>query len=472
MPTDEERENGRVRTGPRHAAPRKHLLARLHMPAGKAVALAAMPSAVLMGMGLTPQLARAEPTPANPFEGACATVPDRTPEPDAGKGEAGNEEGAKDEGRDGEARDKASAEDAARAAGKADGTGKAGESGKAGTDKAGTDKAGRGGTSGTGDKAGTGGGNGTGGKAGTGDEAGDGTGKGGRLPAPPPAAPSSPSPSPSSSKSVNPLDPLGLGDALKDIFTGGSKSGAKPPSPGPSPSPSAPRSSAPATGDGQGEGGKTGRPAARPSGSGGASASRSPSSPAATPSGSPSGSASASPSGSPSPSASAKDGLPPCPAPKVVDGNEGHAFPVNPWFLESDKLTLGGLTYEGIKKITMVDGKEKSVLKFTADSVSIGDLHQIVNDRAKQYHVAGRGTTSTITGGKVTMYTESLKGKLLGLLPADYSATSPPPMIPGMKLPVPIFFTGVKIRQGGQYGGTLHIPNLHLYVTEGTYPQQ
>lgn len=449
MPTDEERGSGPVRTGPRHAAPRKHLLSRLHMPAGKAVALAAMPSAVLMGMGLTPQLAQAKPTPASPFEGACATVPDHSPEPDAGEGEDGREgEGTKDKAADGDARDSTPAEDTAEKDGKGAQDGKAGKAGEE-------------------DKAGTG----TGGKAGTSGKAGDGTGKAGRLPAPPaaPSSPSaSPSPSASASKSVNPLDPLGLGDALKDVLTGGAKPGTKPSSPGASPAPSAPKPSA--TGGGK-ESGKAGRPAARPSGSGDPSADPSA---ARSPSASPSGSASASPSGSASPSASAsaKDGaLPPCPAPQVVDEKEKHAFPVNPWFLESDKLTLGGLTYQGIKKITMVNGQEKSVLKFTADSVGIGDLHQIVNVEGRQYHVAGRGTTSTIRGGQVTMYTESLKGKLLGLLPADYSATSPPPMLPGLKLPVPIFFTGVKIRQGGQFGGTLHIPNLHLYVTEGTYPQ-
>lgn len=46
----------RGRSGPRHAAPRKSLLTKLHIPAGKAFALAAMPTAVFVGMGLTPSL--------------------------------------------------------------------------------------------------------------------------------------------------------------------------------------------------------------------------------------------------------------------------------------------------------------------------------------------------------------------------------------------------------------------------------
>lgn len=51
---DPAREDPGTRNGPRHAAPRKSLLTKLHIPAGKAFALAAMPTAVLVGMGLTP----------------------------------------------------------------------------------------------------------------------------------------------------------------------------------------------------------------------------------------------------------------------------------------------------------------------------------------------------------------------------------------------------------------------------------
>ena len=65
MPADEvthgtDVEESRVRTGPRHAAPRKPLFTRFQMPAGKVIAIAAMPTAVLMGMGFTPTLAQAD----------------------------------------------------------------------------------------------------------------------------------------------------------------------------------------------------------------------------------------------------------------------------------------------------------------------------------------------------------------------------------------------------------------------------
>ncbi|MEV4431433.1 hypothetical protein [Streptomyces sp. NPDC049585] len=414
MATDEERPVA----GPRHAAPRKPLLARLHMPAGKAIALAAMPSAVLMGIGLTPTLAQAKPVaPANPFgEAGCVTAPDKAPEPTPTQSaKAASEPDPEPSG---------TAEPSA-------GTAQPGPTASAKPAPAPSAKP-------------------------------------DAEPAPPPAASRptpTPSPSSSPSKAKNPLDPLGLGDVLGGILTGRK---AEPPRPAPSTAvPSAPSVPAPAV-----------KPPVAPSPSATLSAKAGPkvsATPGATPA---PGATAPSPeaSGSPSPQASgtASAGpdkpLPPCPPGTVVDENEHRAFPHQPWYLEASTLTLHGLTYEGVKQITMVNGEKKAVLKFTADSLDIKDLHQIVNNQGMQYHVAGIGTTSTVGSGRITMYTEELKGNLLGLIPSTQSPSSPPPLIPGVKLPVPIFFTNVKIRQAGQYGGTLHIPNLHQYLTPGTYP--
>ncbi|MEU7736162.1 hypothetical protein AB0B51_24120, partial [Streptomyces griseus] len=84
----------RERKGPRHAAPRKSLLTKLHLPSGKkALALAAMPTAVFVGMGLTPKLALADDRADIPFApGPCVTrsdepsaseSPEATPSPSA-----------------------------------------------------------------------------------------------------------------------------------------------------------------------------------------------------------------------------------------------------------------------------------------------------------------------------------------------------------------------------------------------------
>ncbi|MCC3772387.1 hydrogenase expression protein HypF, partial [Streptomyces sp. UNOC14_S4] len=279
------------------------------------------------------------------------------------------------------------------------------------------------------------------------------------------------SPSSSASKSFNPLDPLGLGDKLRDILTGGhgehgEEKPGEPPSTGTSPAPPAPPvspspSASPSAGGGDKAKPEPGVGARKPSTAPSSAPPSAPSSPGTSASPSPGASSSASPG---------TGTLPPCPKPDVVDEKEGHAFPIQPWYLESSALTLHGLTYQGIKRIKMVNGQEKNVLKFTADAVTIKDLHQIVNTYGRESHITGPGTNSTITGDKVTLYTEELKGKLLGIIPTTQSPTSPPPLIPGLKVPIPLLFTDVKLRQGGQFGGTLHIENLHQYYTDGTYP--
>ncbi len=155
----------------------------------------------------------------------------------------------------------------------------------------------------------------------------------------------------------------------------------------------------------------------------------------------------------------------PCPEKMDVQGT-GEQTPAQvpnvPWQLEASSLTLMGLDYEGVVNITMPNGKTKQALKFTADALDIGDLHQTVQADGVTYHVqAAEGSRSTIRGGKVTMYTEELKGKLFGLIPITFSPETPPP------INVPFaYFTDVSVRQAGQFGGTLTIPGLHQYVRQ------
>lgn len=105
-------------------------------------------------------------------------------------------------------------------------------------------------------------------------------------------------------------------------------------------------------------------------------------------------------------------------------------------------------------------GHTKKVLKFTADSLDIKDLYQTVGKTGNVAHLKSRpGSTSKIRDGKVTMYTESLKGNLFGLIPIEFTPNSPPP------LNVPFaFFTNVKVVQAGQFGGNLTVPGLHNYI--------
>ncbi|KWT59480.1 hypothetical protein ADL21_24175 [Streptomyces albus subsp. albus] len=449
MPGDELHETNAAapgaRTGPRHAAPRKPLLTRLHVPAGKAIAIAAMPSAVLMGMGLTPQLAMAKPQPPeSPFRnGPCVSAPDKA-EQDA-KDKAAKDKAAKEKTeKEKAAKDKAAKEKAAED-GKSAKPGKDEAAGGTGTTPAPTPDTSSRTPSPSPDRA-------------------------GKAPAP------TPSPSASSpSSEQNPwYDPLGVGKKLHDVFHPGQD---EPAGPGATPSPSPSGSSG------------TGKPADHPS-----TKPTDPLKDAVGKAGEAAGDATgksgkaakdaakdakdkadgASPSASPSPSGSAGPGVPdadgkkpfPCVEEKKVAGTDERppaTVPNQPWYLESSGLTLRGLDYEGVVNLTMPNGRTKQALKFTADSIDIGDLHQIVDGPAgKKYHVqAAAGSTSTIRGGQVTMYTERLQGNLFGLIPIVFDPEHPPP------LNVPFaYFTKVKITQAGQFGGTLTIPGLHQSVTD------
>ncbi|MEV5602416.1 hypothetical protein AB0L33_13350 [Streptomyces sp. NPDC052299] len=426
MRGDDEQMNGadesgtRERRGPRHAAPRKSLLTKLHMPAGKkAFALAAMPTAVFVGMGLTPRLAMADDSTDIPFApGPCVTRSDEPsesadPTPSASKtpSPATSESAKPAPGATGDATPKPTA------TGSADDTAKSTDTAKKSTDAA---------------------------------------------PAETPAA------TPSPTKTTNPLDPLGLGDALKDLFDGPDKETA---SPSPSPTTASPKPSASPSEDTKDEApAKQTTDAAKGTVDQTTEAIRE----AAGKAGRTVEELDEDVKGT---DAKKDEDIPdgakepfPCPTadPEALANAKLEPgipnLPTDPWILESSLLTLNGLDYKGIVEVRTGDGATKKVLKFTASSIDIKDLHQKTTGPipGTTGHVQARkGSTSTIRNGTVTMYTEELKGNLFGLIPITFSPETPPP------LNVPFaFFTKVKVTQAGQFGGTLTVPGLHNYFTE------
>lgn len=481
MPGDEVQEEAaapkaRGRTGPRHAAPRKPLLTRLHVPAGKAVAIAAMPSAVLMGMGLTPQLANAKPLPKNPFKGdACVSAPDKEETQEEAEQRKERAEKLK---RD-LAREKAE-EDARKADGGHGDGGSGGDSSKPsdGPSSDAPSAPSGGGSSKPSDEPSSEPSGDTGSGSGSDeDDDGDGGDDGKKNPW---------------------YDPLGVGDKLEKVFKPGEKPDEDAPpkdeeSADPSPSASPDEDSGKSDGK-QDDGAKSGAGRATGTRDGDTGGSGSSDKNAGKSSDKDAGKAedesadepggdkkkeqeSEDDDGSDRPGVSEKDGTAPdydpakdagkpfpCPEKTDVEGKGEQTpapVPNQPWQLDASSLTLRGLDYEGVVNITMPNGKTKQALKFTADELDIGDLHQTVaGPHGTTYHVqAAEGSTSTIRGGKVTMYTEELKGNLFGLIPITFSPDTPPP------INVPFaYFTKVKVKQAGQFGGNLTIPGLHQWV--------
>ncbi|WOI62383.1 hypothetical protein [Streptomyces fradiae] len=443
-----------TRRGPRHAAPRKSLLSKLQAPAGKALALAAMPTAVLVGMSLTQRPALADDRDIPFAPGPCVTQPD---EP-AGSGEP-------------EPRPSASPSPSPSPSGPASASPGASPSPSAtgGGDGGGTETKAPAGEPSAGQTTGP-----------AKEPAGD---------ARPGTSPSAgPSPSPTASR--HPLDPLGVGEAVRDLLTG--LTGHQEPSASPvpvAPAPAPTATSAPARDAG---GTDTDAPATRPG---------APSEPAGE-TGERAVDRTADRARDETADSTEKaireaaeragaeveelsedarglqprkdrdvpdDAKPrfPCPTPDpqaLADAEPEPGIPRvadDPWRLESTRLTLRGLKYHGIVEVRTGGGTVKKALKFTASEVDIKDLHQLtVHSEGRTGHVTSRpGSTSTIRGGTVTMYTEELKGSLFGLIPITFSPATPPP------LDVPFaFFTDVQVVQAAQFGGTLTVPGLGNYV--------
>jgi hypothetical protein len=428
VPGDELHDNAAAgaRSGPRHAAPRKPLLTRLHVPAGKAIAIAAMPSAVLMGIGITPQLAVAKSAPENPFkDGPCVTAPDKKEQEQEKEEKAAKDKAAKDKA----AKEKAAEEKAAKD--------KADKSSASPSPSAGKDA----------------------------DE----------TPAPgqtdEPSGSATPSPSDSEDKKDDGGVLGGIGDALGGLFGGGKDSEEPSASASPSPSESASKDATPEATKSTDDASKDSKSATDkltdPVGGLTGGADKAGKTVNDTVHGAVGMADNALPGGGlDGKDASGKKAYP-CVVENKQKGKDEQTpttLPDLPWHLETSGLTLRNLDYAGVVNVSTQSGHSKQALKFTADSIDIENLHQIVDDPAsgKKYHVRSKpGSTSTIRGGKVTLYTERLQGNLFGLIPIVFDPEHPPP------INVPFaYFTKVKLDQAGQFGGNLHVPGMHMTIED------
>ncbi|WKX18631.1 MULTISPECIES: hypothetical protein [unclassified Streptomyces] len=462
MPADEvtrgtDVESSRVRTGPRHAAPKKPLFTRFHMPAGKAIAIAAMPTAVLMGMGFTPTLALADGNEASPpsnsltadeYKDCVAAIEDAEKDPSESPTPSPSATDGAEDGKDDAKEPDPSAS-----------TGDSGKDTDAGTDQGGSSSS----DSGSDDK-------------GAKDEQ--------AAPSPSPsqsqeASGSTAAPSPSESESKGGLLE-GLGNTLEDIFTGGTKADE---SPSPTPTPSASESASGTAGapkdttdevtgaakdtvEGATDAASKAAEDTEKSVDKAAEAAKEAAEKAKEDAAKAKEDAA---TATPTPSASESTGtnVDDCPVATDDEGGVDNKVPLpdDPWYLNASSLLLKGASYEGVVQVKTANGTTKRVLKYViSDGTDIGDLHQTVKDKqsGKTYHVqAAKGSTSTIRDGDTVMYTESISGNLLGLIPITFDPDNPPPL----DIPL-IYFTKVTVVQAGQFGGTLHIPGLHQYVTD------
>ncbi|MFF3499272.1 hypothetical protein [Streptomyces sp. NPDC003247] len=458
MSADEARTTGpaspdRPKGTGRHAAPKKPLLTRFHMPAGKAIAMAAMPTAVLMGMGFTPTLAVADDQPTanskladeyqacvTALEGADATA-SASPSPSASGSDSADDASDAEDSQDSQG--SGDSEDATDSTSK----GSSADGGSSSSDSGSDDEA-EPAPSASSEAA----------------SSADGTASSSGA-----TATASPS---ASATDKNLLETIG--DAITDLFDGDTSDEATTgASPSPSASPSASASadsgtssSEPDAKDSSGEGDSSGG-TVEDTTDAVTDEVKDTAEEAAEDTEEAADEATDGATSSPSPSASSTTDAEDCVAATDDEGGVDNKVPVadDPWYLEASSLLLKGADYQGVVEVKTSSGTTKKVLKYViSGGTDIGDLHQLVNDdnSGKTYHVqAGEGTTSTIRDGDTIMYTESISGNLFGLVPITFSPDSPPPL----NIPL-IYFTDVKVTQAAQFGGTLHIPGMQLYTTD------
>ncbi|WP_030572559.1 alanine-zipper protein [Streptomyces aureocirculatus] len=513
MPADEvhrgtDAARSRARTGPRHAAPKKPLLTRLQMPAGKAIALAAMPTAVLMGMGLTPQLAQAKPgIPKNPFrDGPCVTAPDEQSKATEDAERDAKEKAAKKAEEKAEAARK-KADEAKKKADRAEDS----EDSEDSDDSKASERSET--SEGSKDEGGprskpSGGTYGDSGKHENAEDAKDGKADEADEAAEDKDSDEDSAKEPAPAGTRNPLDPLGVGDAIKDVLTPDEKESARP---------GAPKSQADTddeadnskdstnaqdSDDSDNSKGKVTDKVTKPvddtlgkvkdglkdglkdatdkavdkAEEAAEKAEKAEKAAEKAKDEADPGSDSDSDAEDSENSEDAKDPMAPdedgkkpfpCVVEKKVDGDDEQSpapIPNQPWHLEASSLLLKGADYKGVVNLKMPDGRTKQALKYIiSGGTDIGDLHQIVDGPGgKKYHVeAAKGSMSTIRNGDTTMYTERISGNLFGLIPITFDPEHPPPL----NLPL-IYFTNVKVQQAGQFGGDLTIPGLHQSITD------
>ncbi|MDT0574075.1 hypothetical protein RM704_42625 [Streptomyces sp. DSM 3412] len=462
----------RARSGPRHAAPKKPLLTRLNMPAGKAIALAAMPTAVLMGMGFTPTLtlARADdPTKlsltADEYkdcvealeaaeEGTDASAsPTPTPTPSAEESTDSTDEGTSTDEDDDTSAGDDSADDSNSSGDSAadDTTTDDSASSDSGSDDKDSSTSDESSTTDDADKSAT-------------DTADSGD--------------TSSADTSGTDSSGNVLEDIGT--AIEDLFTPDDKeteTTTPSTSTSPSPSPSASEDGSDKDKDKDedaGSGSDAGKDAQDTAGDASdkvedaakdvTDTAEDTEKAAEDATDDATDEATATPSPSPSESTDTEG----CPV--ATDDESGvekgiPPLPNDPWYLNASSLLLKGADYKGVVKVKTADGSVKEVLKYViSDGTDIGDLHQTVEDKQAgvTYHVqAGKGTTSTIRDGDTVMYTESISGNLLGLIRVTFDPKHPPPL----NIPL-IYFTKVKVVQAGQFGGTLSVPGMHQFMTD------
>jgi hypothetical protein len=146
-------------------------------------------------------------------------------------------------------------------------------------------------------------------------------------------------------------------------------------------------------------------------------------------------------SASPSPTASC---VPSSQVKQNAASSDGNTAAQIPWHLSTPSMTQYSLTYNGITTIKTVGGGTLQVLDFTAAKVTLLSMVTFSHQGGTKLQYVNGGPNQTVTLTGVHLWTTELKANLLGLIPVDYTPSSPPPLPIGLTIPLPLLFTSVE----------------------------
>ncbi|WP_030457677.1 hypothetical protein [Kitasatospora sp. NRRL B-11411] len=161
----------------------------------------------------------------------------------------------------------------------------------------------------------------------------------------------------------------------------------------------------------------------------------------------------------------------------------GHVVPDQNWVLHSTRLALHGSVFNGVYDVTTESGTKRVLKFTTDSvDIENLDMSTI-QIPGLTFHVKSReGSTSTMRNGPVTMYVESLSGNLaavygLPILIDLGQITLTPDTLPkwlwdllgAVPIPLDLTLTNAKAVQAGQFGGDLTIPGMRLFNDKTPY---
>lgn len=123
------------------------------------------------------------------------------------------------------------------------------------------------------------------------------------------------------------------------------------------------------------------------------------------------------------------------------------------------KLTMWNLKFEGVTNLATADGGSQKVLQFSMTKSTTDDFELVPTILSGGRTMSLKSSALTVEGN-VRFFTTRFEGNLLGVLPQVYTPESLPPLPEELELPIPVFYTKIKVQLAYVDCDKLEAPDL------------